>query len=236
MQFVISVWVICLYQAHPLTRFVSLCFFSFFTRPQFSAYLHLSPEVRSTQPDLVHTDKRPLESNTASAGKEEVKMISLLFDGGVWPLWPAPVTVHFFFIFICKRLKEDLRFTRSLLNRPKVVLKYRRLVLKSLQQRVPWEEISANHSQVTAIFCSATIAAHFVLSLCSCFCFSLLISATETSQKKIIPERQRMSGRCAAHPSPTVSHSHPPPPALRIGRSTEVILRMRGSQQLACGV
>jgi len=30
MQFVISVWVICLLQAHPLTRFVPLCFFFFY--------------------------------------------------------------------------------------------------------------------------------------------------------------------------------------------------------------
>lgn len=50
--------------------------------------------------------------------KKRSKCQVFLFDGGVWPLWPAPVTVHFFFIFICKRLKEDLRFTRSLLNHP----------------------------------------------------------------------------------------------------------------------
>jgi len=148
-----------------------------------------------------------------------------LFDKGAWPLWPAPVTFKMsicFLFFICKRLKEDLRLTRSLLNRPDCC----QSGLK-LQEGSYWSHYcnvshgrkkSANHSQVTAILnCLLLPEQHTLCSLlCPCFCFSLLISATETShtKKKIIPEstqsrlttRCRMSGRRAhLQPCPTSS-------------------------------
>lgn len=144
-------------------------------------------------------------------------MSSLFIWWGRLATLARPSNCPFFLIFICKLLKEDLRFTRSLLNHPHYQsgpeLQKARIEVTSATCPMGGKKRKSFSSNGNFINCTTTTrAAHFVLSfsLCPCFCFSLLISATETSHtKKDYSWASTQSGCQAAVPHTPISNRVP---------------------------